>query len=190
MPTTCSLCFPLAANSAVIVSPIFQPLAVAAALPTTTPSLPRSAIEPSETWRFMTSSALVGSTAEKLVSASSKRAWPQPLAGDLVHALDVLRPRRSPTGLNPGAWALEVATYRSALVWSDRTSPNDALSDEAKTPMLTTRVRPIIRAAAVAAVRRGLRVAFCFASSPGRPRSRSGWRSPRPGDAPPAAARP
>ena len=40
--------------------------------------------------------------------------------------------------------------------------------------MLTTRVRPIIRAAAVAEVRRGLRVAFCFASSPGMPRSLSG----------------
>ncbi len=43
--------------------------------------------------------------------------------------------------------------------------------------MLTTSARPIISAAAVAAVaevRRGLRVAFCLASSPGRPRSRSG----------------
>ena len=40
--------------------------------------------------------------------------------------------------------------------------------------MLTTRVRPIISAAAVEEVRRGLRIAFCFASSPGSPRSRIG----------------
>ncbi len=44
--------------------------------------------------------------------------------------------------------------------------------------MLTTSARPIISAAAVAAVaevrRGGLRVAFCLASSPGSPRSRMG----------------
>ena len=72
-------------------------------------------------------------------------------------------------GLNPGAWALDAVTNRSALVRSEITSPNDAFSDEAKTPMLTTRVRPIIRAAAVEEVRRGLRVAFCFARLTGQP---------------------
>ncbi len=56
-------------------------------------------------------------------------------------------------------------------------SPKEALSEEAKTLMLTTSVRPTISAAAVAAVRRGLRAAFCSASSAGRPRHRKGAAS-------------
>ena len=121
----------------------------------------------------MTSSALVGSTEEKLPSTLLKRAWPQPLA-ETWSTPSTPWTALITSGLNPGAWVLEVAMYRSALVWSDSTSPNEAFRDEANTPMLTTRVRPIIRAAAVAEVRRVFRVAFCFASSPGMPRSFSG----------------
>ena len=63
---------------------------------------------------------------------------------------------------------------RSAFVLSPITSPKESFSDDANTLMLTTSVSPIISAAAVEAVRRVLRIAFCFASSPGRPRSRIG----------------
>ena len=80
-------------------------------------------------------------------------------------------PRRPRSGCSPGPWALAPVTKRSAPVLSPMTSPNDAFSEDAKTLMLTTRVSPIISAAAVEAVRRGLRIAFCFASSPGSPRS-------------------
>ncbi len=175
MPTTFSLCFPLAANSAVIVSPIFQPFVGRRGLrrPRRRPCRGRRPSPPRRS-RFMTSSALVGSTAEKLPSALSKRAWPQPLAetsSTPSTSCDRVEHRRAEARA-PGRsrWR------RTGRRWSGptRTSPNDAFSDEAKTPMLTTSVRPIIRAAAVAEVRRGLRVAFCFASSPGMPRSLSG----------------
>src|SRR3954454_13742313 len=107
MPTTCSRCLPLAANSAVTASPTFQPFSVAMDFDTTTPSSPRSATEPAETFRFMTASAVAGSTAEKLDADFSNRASPQPLAETLSTPSTLLT---APTtdGLKPGAWALEV----------------------------------------------------------------------------------
>src|SRR4051812_27996524 len=168
-----SACLPLSANSEDTVSPTVQPCLSAADLDTTTPSLPRSEIEPAETSRFMTCSAEAGSTEEYVEGAPSNRASPNPLA-ETESTPSTPSTAVTTDGLKPGAVVLEGATNRSALVCSEMTSPNDAFSEEAKTPMLTTRARPIISAAAVADVRRGFRVAFCLASSPGRPRSRSG----------------
>ncbi len=135
-----------------------------------TESSPRSDIEPCDRSIFIRSPAVVGSTEAYGESWPPKRAWPQPL--DEIDSTPGTSSTASMTdGLNPGPCALEVVTYRSAFVLSPITSPNDSFSDEAKTLMLTTRVRPIMRAAAVDDVRRGLRIAFCFASSPGMPRS-------------------
>ena len=47
-----------------------------------------------------------------------------------------------------------------------------ALADCPNTAIIETRVRPIIRAEAVAAVRRGLRRAFCSARTPTAPKAR------------------
>jgi hypothetical protein len=63
-------------------------------------------------------------------------------------------------GLNPSEPVLALERYRSALVELFSRPANEVFSDAEKTPMLMTRVRPIIRAVAVDAVRRGLRIAF------------------------------
>ena len=47
-----------------------------------------------------------------------------------------------------------------------------AFAEAPNTDIMATRVRPIINAEAVAAVRRGLRVAFCSAIRPMEPKSR------------------
>ena len=76
--------------------------------------------------------------------------FPSRSAETVLDAVDVLH-GSSTVGLNPGPWALALVTKRSASVLSPITSPKEAFSEEAKTLMLTTRVRPIISAAAVAA---------------------------------------
>ncbi len=52
----------------------------------------------------------------------------------------------------------------------------DALNEAAMTATAAIRATPIISAAAVDAVRRGLRMAFSRASRPGTPRSRASGR--------------
>src|SRR5205823_4624948 len=78
------------------------------------------------------------------------------------------------SGLNPAAFGDGVSTYRSAFTELDSTSLKEDFSEEANTVTAATIVSPITRAIAVDAVRLGLRIAFCRASSPGTPAVLSG----------------
>ena len=107
------------------------------------------------------------------MSAPLIRAMPQPIA-DAARTPGTSATALVAEGLKPSEPLLALARYRSAVVELFSRPENESFSDAENTPMLTTKVRPIIRAVAVDAVRRGLRIAFCRARSPGTPRSRSG----------------
>src|SRR3970282_2859294 len=63
---------------------------------------------------------------------------------------------------------------KSAFNVRSRTASVEAFADSPNTATNTTNPRPIIRADAVAAVRRGLRIAFSRPSLPGTPARRIG----------------
>jgi hypothetical protein len=75
---------------------------------------------------------------------------------------------RSRRGLKPpeppSAEPLE--TTKSARIAESMMAPTEALTDDATMAVSETRVTPTIRAAAVTAVRDGLRIAFCRPSWP------------------------
>ncbi len=68
-------------------------------------------------------------------------------------------------------WKLSDCTTTSAVIASVTTEASEALTEAPRMPTAVTRASPIISAAAVEAVRRGLRMAFNRPSRPGTPRA-------------------
>ncbi len=70
------------------------------------------------------------------------------------------------------AWPTALDTTKSATMSSASVWSRLALADAPSTDIIVTRATPIISADAVAAVRRGLRRAFCSAIRPTAPKER------------------
>ena len=70
------------------------------------------------------------------------------------------------------AWPTAFETTKSATMSSARVLSRLAFADAPSTDIIVTRATPIISAEAVAAVRRGLRRAFCSAIRPTAPNAR------------------
>ena len=171
MPTTVSGVSPVAIQVMSSVLPTVRPFPSASVRDTITEfGCDRSATDPDNMSMFITSVAFSGSTAVTNVSEPAARASLWRIGVTVARSGSVARSFAScgEIGLN----CCE-DSVRSARSTSSSVLVAEALSDAAKTQTNETRPRPMTSAAAVDAVRRGLRLAFSLPSLPGADR-RSG----------------
>src|SRR5918996_894469 len=163
---------PVAGNCAWTTSPRLHPLSCACSSKTASVfGGDRSAIDPLRTPASDTAGNVVGSIPDKKAFPPSTlaSAW---RTCETVATPGTARTSSAADVLNP----VNVGDVRMKSARGGRWGPADvdALAEAPKTATNTTRPRPIISADAVAAVRRGLRIAFSRASLPGTPSARTG----------------
>ena len=175
----CSSVLAPSANVTGTVSPSAQPLASAVASETASSSSPGRPPSPTSRRRRPTAARAAGSATVSSLGVAVDR-------GEAPADADrACRPRAGPPTVDRQSRA-EAAAERSG--WRSTRSPandcgrrwldGDALSEAANTVNRVTTPTPTMSADAVAAVRRGLRMAFCRASDPVSP---AAWPAARPG---------